>query len=186
VTTAAVFVPRRRRWLSALAAAGASALVAGCGFELRRAPTLAFKRIAFVGFERQSLLAAELKLHIEQSDARVVGRDAQPQVVLQVITDKHERSVVASTAAGQVRELQLRLNFEFRLATNQGRELIPATALLLSRDMSYSESYALAKEQEEAQLFRAMQADIVGQVTQRLARVRLDQEASQLLAPTRP
>jgi LPS-assembly lipoprotein len=174
MATVAVLGSRRRRRLSLLAAIGAAALVAGCGFELRRAPVLAFKRIAFVGFERQSLLAAELKQHLEQSDAQVVARSAQPQVVLQVITDKRERSVVASTAAGQVRELQLRLNFEFRLATDQGRELIPATALLLSRDMSYSESYALAKEQEEAQLFRAMQSDIVGQVTQRLARVRLD------------
>jgi LPS-assembly lipoprotein len=183
VTLAAVLVQRRRRWLSALAASGAAVLVAGCGFELRRAPVLAFKRIAFVGFERQSLLAAELKLRIEQSDARVVARDAQPQVVLQVITDKRERSVVASTAAGQVRELQLRVNFEFRLATDKSQELIPATALLLSRDMSYSETFALAKEQEEAQLFRAMQTDIVGQVTQRLARVRLDQEATQPLTP---
>jgi LPS-assembly lipoprotein len=169
-----------------LAAIAAAALVAGCGFELRRAPVLAFKRIAFVGFERQSLLATELKQHLQQSDAQVVDRSAQPQVVLQVITDKRERSVVASTAAGQVRELQLRLNFEFRLTTDQGRELIPVTALLLSRDMSYSESYALAKEQEEAQLFRAMQSDIVGQVTQRLARVRLDQEATQPLTPARP
>jgi LPS-assembly lipoprotein len=46
--------------------------------------------------------------------------------------------------------------------------------LLLSRDMSYSESFALAKEQEESQLFRAMQSDIVAQVMQRLARVKLE------------
>ena len=37
--------------------------------------------------------------------------------------------------------------------------------------MSYNESAALAKEQEEALLYRAMQSDIVSQVMRRLASV---------------
>jgi LPS-assembly lipoprotein len=101
----------------------------------------------------------------------VVESLAQAQVVLDAITDSRERGVVASTAAGQVRELQLRVRFVFKLRTAAGRELIPATELLLSRDISYSESVALAKEQEEALLFRAMQSDIVSQVMRRLAAV---------------
>jgi LPS-assembly lipoprotein len=52
-----------------------------------------------------------------------------------------------------------------------GRELIPTTEILLSRDMNYSESLALAKEQEEQLLYRAMQTDIVAQVMRRLAAV---------------
>ena len=79
--------------------------------------------------------------------------------------------MVASTAAGQVRELQLRVRFEFQLTSPGGRLLIPPTELLLSRDMSYSESVALAKAQEEAELVAAMQADIVQQVLRRLAQV---------------
>jgi LPS-assembly lipoprotein len=163
------------RSFTALAAAGAgAALVSACGFELRRALVLPFQRAALAGFDRQSPLATALRHSLAQSAVEVVESLAQAQVVLQAITDKRDRSVVASTAAGQVREMQIKLNFEFRLATPGGRELIPATALLLSRDMSYSESFALAKEQEEAQLFQAMQSDIVGQVMQRLARVKLD------------
>ena len=92
-------------------------------------------------------------------------------MVLEALADARERSVVASTAAGQVRELQLRARLNFRLRTPAGKELIPATEILLSRDMSYSETVALAKEQEEAQLFRAMQSDIVAQVMRRLAAV---------------
>ena len=64
------------------------------------------------------------------------------------------------------------MRLEFRLATPGGRELIPATELLLSRDMSYSETLALAKEYEEAQLLRVMQSDIVAQLMRRLARVK--------------
>ena len=48
-----------------------------------------------------------------------------------------------------MRELQLRLRFDFRAHTPAGRELIPRAELLLARDMSYSETAALAKEYEE-------------------------------------
>jgi LPS-assembly lipoprotein len=104
---------------------------------------------------------------------QVVADAAQAQVVLVALADKRERSVVASTAAAQVRELQLRLRFEFRAATPGGRELIPRTELLLKRDMSYREDLALAKEQEEAELVRGMVGDIASQVLRQLAALRL-------------
>lgn len=159
----------RRR--TALGTLGAIAL-AGCGFELRRAPELRFRSIALAGFRTQSTLAEELRRQIATSPTTiVVDNPAQAQVVLEALTDAREKSVVASTAFGQVRELQLRSRFGFKLRTPQGRELIPATEILLSRDMSYSETAALAKEQEEESLYRSMQNDIAAQVLRRLASV---------------
>lgn len=156
---------------SALAALGGIAL-AGCGFELRRAPELRFSSLALAGFKPKSTLADELRRQIGTSTTTVVVETpTQAQVVLEALTDAREKSVVASTAFGQVRELQLRSRFGFRLRTPQGRELIPATEILLSRDMSYSESAALAKEQEEEALYRSMQNDIAAQVLRRLASV---------------
>lgn len=146
-------------------------LLGACGFQLRGTTELPFSRIALEGFAPRSPLADELKRTLSQS-AEVVANPAQAQVVLHALSDKRERSVVASTTAGQVRDLQLRVRLEFRLATPGGRELIPATELLLARDMSYSETIALAKEYEEAQLLRAMQSDIVAQLMHRLARVK--------------
>jgi LPS-assembly lipoprotein len=153
----------------ALGLIGAVAL-SGCGFELRRAPELRFRTLALSGFGPKSPLAAELRTSIDASQTTVVV-DAPPkaQVVLEALADTREKSVVASTAFGEVRELQLRSRFNFRLRTPQGRELIPATEILLSRDMSYRETAALAKEQEEAALYRSMQSDIVAQVLRRLA-----------------
>ncbi len=52
-----------------------------------------------------------------------------------------------------------------------GRELVPKVSLLLSRDLSYSETFALAKEEEQDALFREMQTDIVAQVMRRLAAI---------------
>jgi LPS-assembly lipoprotein len=115
--------------------------ITGCGFELRRAPELKFRTVQLKGFAARSPLAIEL--------ARVV----------------------ASTASGEVRELQLRARLHFRLRSAAGKELIPSTEIVLSRDMSYNERDALAKEQEEALLYKAMQSDIVAQLMRRLAAV---------------
>ena len=157
---------------SLLTAAAAVAALAGCGFELRRAPQLRFRTIALTGFVVHSPLADELRMNINASTTTlVVDAASQAQVVLEALSDARERSVVGSTAAGQVRELQLRTRLQFRLRTSAGRELIAPTELVLSRDMSYSESLALAKEQEEALLYRTMQSDIVAQVMRRLAAV---------------
>jgi LPS-assembly lipoprotein len=71
-----------------------------------------------------------------------------------------------------VRELQLRTRFKFRLATATGKDLLADTELLLERDISFTETAVLAKEAEEALLFRNMQSDIVQQVMRRLAAVR--------------
>lgn len=171
MATTPAFAGRRRRLV--MAAAGAAVLTAGCGFELRRAPALNFRTIQLRGFAEQSPLADELRTHIDASRTTlVVDSLAQAEVVLEALADVRERSVVASTSAGQVRELQLRSRFVFRLSTQSGRVLIPARELRLSRDMSYSETVALAKEQEEAALFRAMQGDIVAQVMRILAAVK--------------
>ena len=160
-------LPRR-----SLIALPAAALMGGCGFELRRAPELRFRSIQLVDFRPHSPLAEALVASINASQTTlVVDSAAQAQVVLEALSDVREKSVVASTAAGQVRELQLRARLVFRLRTPAGKELIPATEISLKRDMSFTESAALAKEQEEALLQRAMQSDIVAQVMRRLAAV---------------
>lgn len=161
----------RRAWL-VLGAAGVAgvASLGGCGFELQRPPELRFRTLALSGFAPRSPLAQALREQLLASrTTQVVESSAQAQVVLEALSDTREKSVVATTAAGQVRELQLRTRLNFRVRTPQGRELIPATEILLSRDMSYSESAALAKEQEENFLYRSMQGDIVAQVLRRLA-----------------
>ena len=90
----------------------------------------------------------------------------------QVIFDlpqEREKIVVGLNSSGQVREFQLRTRIRFRLRSTQGRELIPETELLQQRDITFSEAAALAKEAEEALLYRDMQTDLVRQLMRRLA-----------------
>ncbi|MBC8058347.1 MAG: hypothetical protein H7Y61_17370 [Rhizobiales bacterium] len=146
--------------------------LAGCGFALRRAPELKFRTIQLANFRPRSPLADELRMNINASTTTLVVEGlAQAQVVLESLEDVREKVVVASTAAGQVTEFRLRERFAFRLRSVNGRELIPRTEILQNRDLSYTESAALAKEQEESFLFRTMQSDTVSQVMRRLASV---------------
>ena len=94
-------------------------------------------------------------------------------VVLDVLGETRQTVVVGLSAVGQVTEFELRMRFRFRLRTRQGREVIPDAEIALSRDISFTESAALAKEAEEQLLFRDMQADIVLQTMRRLAAAKL-------------
>jgi LPS-assembly lipoprotein len=93
-------------------------------------------------------------------------------VILDVLVDQREKTVVGMNASGQVREFQLRTRFSFRLRTLRGKILIPPSEILLQRDISFNESAVLAKETEEQLLYRDMQSDIVQQIMRRLAAVK--------------
>jgi LPS-assembly lipoprotein len=160
-----------RRDVVAAGAALAAAALAGCGFELRRPAKLSFGSIALTGFAKGSPLALELRRQLTQQ-VRFLDAPDKAEVVLHALLDQREKSVVAQTAAAQVRDFQLRTRFDFRAQTPAGRELIPRTELLLTRDLSYTETRALSKEFEETELYREMQADVVLQVLRRLASLR--------------
>ena len=161
---------QRRLLLSAAAATGLTA----CGFKLRQAPDFAFSTLYLTAAE-SSPLGNELRRNIESTGKVKVLRDAKDinnaEVILDVLQELRERVVVATNSSGQVRELQLRLRVRFRLRTPQGGEPIPSVELLQTRDISYNETQALAKEAEEALLYRNMQSDIVQQMLRRLAAV---------------
>ncbi len=158
----------RRRLLGVGIALTASTLLPGCGFQLRQPPRLGFDRIALAGFDSRSPMGKALRDELARS-ARVVEDPAQADVVLTALEDLDTKVVAASTAAGQVREFRLRLKLRFSLSKPSGAVLLPPTEIEQLRDLSYSETFALAKEQEEAILVQDMRADIVSQVLRVLA-----------------
>ena len=156
-------------------ALGWVAPLAGCGFQLRQPPTFAFKSI-YTGVAPTSVLGSELKRNLAAMGSVELITDATQQqkadVILDVLQELRQKIVVGTNAAGQVREFQLRLTFRFRLRTPKGKELIPDTEMVQQRDISFNESAVLAKETEEALLYRSMQTDIVNQLMRRLAAVK--------------
>ena len=167
-------MPTRRQCLTAGLAGLASLSLGACGFALRRAPQLPFRTLNLQGFKPTSPMGDALRRALAGApDTRLVPSAAQAEAVLQVFSDQVEKSVVASTSAALVRELQLRQRLVFELRTGSGRELISRVEISQSRDMTYNERDALAKEQEEQLLYRAMQDDIALQVLRRLAAVKI-------------
>lgn len=129
----------------------------------------------YSGFAESSNLGQELRRALEANAVQVITDQRQlkaAQVLLDVLVDQREKTVVGMNASGQVREFQLRVRLKFRLRDSAGKELIPETELLQQRDISYNETGALAKESEEALIYRSMQSDIVQQALRRLSAVK--------------
>lgn len=158
----------RRALLAALAAAAATTALGGCGFALRQPAALPFTRLAVSGFAPAAPMADALRQALPRS-VQWVDDPRQAERVLVVLEDRLTRTVAASTAGGQVREFRLRVTLRFRLDRPDGTPLLPETQLELTRDMSYSETAALAKQTEEAVLLRDMRLDMAHQLLEMLA-----------------
>jgi LPS-assembly lipoprotein len=73
-----------------------------------------------------------------------------------------------------VREYLLRYRITYRLTDNKSaQEYVGASEIVLQRDLSYNDAEALAKEAEEALLYRDMQNDAVQQLVRRLQAAKL-------------
>jgi LPS-assembly lipoprotein len=156
---------------SLLLVTGGALALAGCGFQLRQAPTFAFASI-HIAAPPTSSIANELRRTIAAGGQVQVHAAPDSQVVLDLVNELREKVVVGLNATGQVREFQLRTRLKFKLRTPGGKELIPETELLQQRDISFSESAVLSKEAEENLLYRDMQTDLVQQLMRRLAAVK--------------
>jgi LPS-assembly lipoprotein len=168
----------------------ASVTLVGCGFKLRTSQPLPFRTIA-VTPEKAGGVAGDLARYlgdVVRPAAPGAGGEV-PEAILDILQETREKLVVGVNASGQVREFELRLRVTFRLRTAQSVELIAPTVIEQHRSISFNESAVLAKEAEEALLYRDMQADIVQQLLRRLAAVKVAGEARAAepeLAPASP
>ena len=78
-----------------------------------------------------------------------------------------------AASTGRIRELQIRYRVVFRVNDKSGVEYLAPSEILLKRDLIYSDSDVLGKEQEEGLLYRDMQNDAIQQVVRRLEVARL-------------
>ena len=79
------------------------------------------------------------------------------------------RSCFALSVSWRLRELQRVYRIHRRVHDGQGGEFIPLTTLSISRYLTYNDTDVLAKEAEEAAIYREMQSDLVQQILRRLS-----------------
>jgi LPS-assembly lipoprotein len=143
-------------------------LLAGCGFHLRGPQPLPFKTI-YVGSPYSDLGAALRRSIRTTGTTDVVEDEKEAEAVFSIISEARQKRILSLNAAGRVREFELRYTFVFRVAGKDGREFVPQNQILLTRDFSFNDSAVLAKDQEEALLYRDMQNDLVQQIMRRMA-----------------
>lgn len=160
--------PMRARRLLLVASALA---LAGCGFQLRGTAELPFRTL-FTAFPAGSTTGTVFARALRGSSTRLVDQPQHAEVRLLVLEERREKETVGFTSTGRPREYQLRLLFTFRVLDAQDNELAPPTELVLRRDITTLDTQYVAKEQEEALLYRDMQHDLVQQLLRRLAAVR--------------
>ena len=152
---------------AALAAVLAFAL-AGCGFQLRGTAALPFDTI-YLPPSNQPGIALDLKRSIQSGTRTTVVDDpAKADAVLEFSEEAREKHILSLSAAGRVREFQLRYRVAFRVHDGKGGEFLPTSSLQLQRDVTFNDSAILAKETEELQMYRDMQFEMVQQIMRRL------------------
>ena len=162
----------RRRLLRTGAVLAAAALACGCGFQLRGSTGLPFKTM-YASFPPTSAIGPDFRRMVRISgETELVERPEQAEVRFEVQGEVREKEIVGFSSTGRPREYQLRLRVTFRLLDAKGLELIPNTVLLLRREITTTDTQVVAKEQEEALLYREMQADMVQQLLRRLSAVK--------------
>jgi LPS-assembly lipoprotein len=151
------------------------ALLAGCGFQLRgtgmNSGSLPFKSI-HVAASENSNFANTLKRYIAASGTEVTSDPKAAEAIMEVLSERQDKSILSRNSQGRVREYTLQYTLQFRVKDNKNAELLPSSQISLRRTISFNESAVLAKESEEAMLYRDMQNDMVQQVVRRMAAIK--------------
>jgi len=157
--------------MRAVLCAIATTVLAGCGFQLRGQQSLPFESLYIPG---TGPLSVELRRNIHASSkTKLVDNPKLAQAVVGFTEETRDKVILTFTSAGKVNEYRLRYTVGFRVTDSNGTQVyLPPSKILLTRDMSYNDSQVIAKENEEALLYRDMQTDMVQQILRRLVAAR--------------
>lgn len=162
----------------AVLALGLTVLLSACGFHLRGSNgsfMLPFATI-YIGLPDSSPLAIGLKRYIRAiGSTEVVNTRDGADAVLEVLSDpemNRTKTILSLNTSGRVQEYQLGYSINFRVVDKAGNQLLAPTTISLVRPITFDDKQVLAKETEEAALYRDMRNDLVQQIMRRLAAIK--------------
>ncbi|SDM21550.1 LPS-assembly lipoprotein [Janthinobacterium sp. OK676] len=162
----------------AVLALGLTVLLSACGFHLRGSNgsfMLPFATM-YIGLPDSSPLAIGLKRYIRAiGSTEVVNTKDGADAVLEVLSDPERnrtKTILSLNTSGRVQEYQLGYSINFRVVDKAGNQLLAPTAISLVRPITFDDRQVLAKETEEAALYRDMRNDLVQQIMRRLAAIK--------------
>ena len=164
-------------------------LLSACGFHLRghnvNEKNYPFSSL-FLKINTDTLFIADLKSNLVLNEIKLTETSATADLTLEIVSEATDKAILSVSGAGQVREFQLGYRVSLRAYDKQMQEWVPADEITIQRNLIYSDAEILAKEQEEALLYRDMRADAVQQVLRRLSRAKLRVAKTEQVAPALP
>ena len=166
-----------RGWVPAFAGmtfklAGLAIVLAACGFQLRGDAPTGLDTV-FISNDTPSLVAVDMRRTLAASKTRITKTATEAQAHVRITGENREKTIFTINTAGRVYEYQLRLLVTYVVMV-PGKEtpLIPSTEIDIRRVVTYSETAPVAKEAEEALLYRDMVTEATGQVLRRISATR--------------
>ena len=147
-----------------------TALLAGCGFQLRGEAQLPFAS-AYVDAPDASVLAPSLRQALSAQD-KLAPKVQDAPVRIRLVDERREKNILSLSGGGKVREYRLIYKVTLKVTDSMDKELIAPVELEQQREFSFDDALILAKEAEEASLNRAMEQEILRQALRRLSYVK--------------
>ena len=146
-----------------------TALVAGCGFQLRGAYSLPYESLYVAGADYSPVVAGLKRAIRASGSARLADTAQDAQATFMPTIEAKDTVTLSYSSSGRAREKRLRYLYGYRVVDGKGRDLVLPNQVELYRDLTYADSDVLAKTQEEDLLWRDMESDLVQQLMRRLA-----------------
>lgn len=154
----------RRLFLAALPAA----LVAGCGFQLRRLDGIPFANL-YLDAPAGSVVGQRIRnTLISSKTTRLTATPGQAEATLSIGPEERSKTILSLSGAGRVTEYRLGLLLTYSITSRDGRVLAEPETIDLSRDLTYDDSQLLAKGAEEQLLYRDMEESATQRILRRL------------------
>ncbi|MEN9912043.1 MAG: hypothetical protein RI956_487 [Pseudomonadota bacterium] len=150
----------------------ACALLVSCGFALKHTSKPLPFTIIRLQTSSDSLLLNVIKTSLVAKGIQVVVNTDSETVSLPLLLlsdERREKVVLSTNATGRVREYQLRQSVTVRLFDTQNNIWLDTMTFNKQRDFTYNDNLMLAKELEEANLYRTIQDELNQAVLTRLS-----------------
>ena len=149
--------------------------LAACGFHLRgsnlKDVQFAFKSL-YLKAPGETPFVVDLRRVLKSNNIELLPVADKADLVLEVVSEQTTKQILSLSGAGRVKEYQLFYRVSLRAYDNQQNDWLPAEEISLSRILPYDDEQVLAKEQEEAALYKDMRVDAVSQAVRRLIRAK--------------
>ena len=153
-------------------------LLSACGFHLRGLDSLPFKSL-YLQNSGAATLAREVQLSLKSNGVTVLASPEGAEGSLELMSEHSEKRILSLSGNGRVREYQLIFRAVFRIRA-AGEELWGETQTIEQRrDYTFNDAQTLAKEAEEARLYKDMRSDAVREIMRRVSVLNKQRPAAQ-------